>query len=43
MAVKENELTEKPKEVKEEEDTGISAEMAKEVCGAKNNPPKEGV
>jgi len=40
---KENELCEEPKEVKEEEDTGITAKMARDVEKAKQSPPEEGV
>jgi len=38
-----NELCEEPKELKEEEDMGITAEMAKDVEKAKQSPPEEGV
>ena len=41
--MKENELCEESKESKEEEDTGVTAKMAKEVEDAKRNPPEEGV
>jgi hypothetical protein len=43
VIMKENELCEESKETKEEEDTGVSAEMAKEVSDAKKSPPEEGV
>lgn len=39
---KENELCEEPKELKEENETGITAKMAKQVEEAKKNPPQEG-
>ena len=38
-----NELCKEPKEIKEEEDVGITAKMAKEMNEAKKEPPKEGV
>ncbi len=41
--MKENELCEESEGAKEEENTGVSAEMAKEVADAKRNPPEEGV
>ena len=43
MVVEENELEEEPEEVKKEGDTGVTADMAKEVEEAKKNPPEEGV
>jgi len=39
----EEELCDEPKELKDEGDTGISADIAKEAERAKNNPPEEGV
>ena len=40
---REDELAGEPAEVKAEEDTGVVADMAKEVSDAKDNPPEEGV
>ena len=41
--MKKKELCEESKELKEEKDSGVTAEMAKKVDEAKKSPPKEGV
>ena len=38
--MKKKELCEEPKELKEEKDSGVTAEMAKKVDEAKKSPPK---
>lgn len=40
---KENELCKEPKEIKEENEEGITAKIAKEVIVTKKSPQKEGV